>query len=182
MSKKATKLCETDPYDGVIRAAELSECGKYRWWLRRTFTTGHQKVCFLMLNPSMADALIDDPTIRRCMGFARQWGFRQMEVRNLFPYRATKPRELRKAADPTGGARGLIEARAAKGAAKIVAAWGANVPFGRDEKVLKHFEDVPLWCFGTTKYGYPRHPLYVPYSRELVPYNPCAVDYLREWG
>jgi hypothetical protein len=95
-------------FDGVERSAAVSRCGRCRWWLRRTDPRGGsgRVVAFLMLNPSTADAQRDDPTIRRCLGFARAWGYSVLEVRNLFAWRATDPRELLTAADPVGGRRG----------------------------------------------------------------------------
>ena len=97
-------LSEYNQYDGPSRSAELSEDSKYRYWLRRSWKYGGdgQVICFIMLNPSTADALTDDPTIRRCMGFVRSWGGSVLSVRNLFALRATDPAELRTASDPVG--------------------------------------------------------------------------------
>jgi hypothetical protein len=130
-----------------------------------------------MLNPSTADAKSDDPTIRRCMGFARQWGYDTLSVRNLFPWRATDPDELSDVDKPTvtGGYRGDIELLAAATADLVVAAWGAKVPFGRDSEALsllqKQFPAKRLYCLGTTKNGFPRHPLYVRGGVEPVLFN-----------
>jgi hypothetical protein len=118
-------------------------------------------VCFLMLNPSTADGRRDDPTIRRCLGFARAWGFSVLEVRNLFTWRATEPRDLLTATDPTGGERGDQELRRAAEADLVVAAWGAWVPFERDREALAMLSGRRLVCLGRTKNGGPRHPLYV---------------------
>src|SRR5438132_5915755 len=97
-----------DVYRGLRRAAEFSACGRYRWCLRRSWRHGGdgRTVCFVMLNPSTADALSDDPTVRRCMGFARSWGFSVLSVRNLFALRTPDPVELRRADNPVGGKRG----------------------------------------------------------------------------
>lgn len=154
-------------YARVRRSAEISECGRYRWWLRRSWNTGQGVVCFIMLNPSTADAEIDDPTIRRCMGFARRWGFQVLDVRNLFPFRATDPKELLTVTDPSGGHRGTIELQTAVTADKIVAAWGSWVPFGHEHLVRILMPDSQLWCLGKTKSGAPRHPLYVRADKEL---------------
>jgi hypothetical protein len=113
-----------------------------------------------MLNPSTADALMDDPTIRRCMGFARRWGFSAVSVRNLFAFRATKPKDLLTALDPTGGGRGDMELRTAGTADMTVVAWGAHVPLNRDHQALRMIDGM-LHCLGKTKHGHPRHPLYV---------------------
>lgn len=174
-----TTLFETA--NRVSRSAEISECGRYRWWLRRSWklwdaqgfaTTGKGVCCFVMLNPSTADALQDDPTIRRCIGFARSWGYDTLSVRNLFAWRATDPRELGKAQNVTGGQRGDSEILAAVTANLLVAAWGAGAPFGRDMDVLelwaKFFPDVPIYCLGTTKHGHPKHPLYVKADTQPV--------------
>lgn len=158
----------------IHRSAEISECGRYRWWLRRSWTLrddrwlrvpGRGVCCFVMLNPSTADAERDDPTIRRCIGFAKKWGYDTLSVRNLFPYRATNPKELLTASHVTGGTRGDVELLAAMTANLVVCAWGANVPFSRDKEALAMFDDqfpgVQLYCLGVTKQGFPRHPLYV---------------------
>lgn len=153
----------------VDKSAELSECGRYRWWLRRSWEEGsdsNRVVCFVMLNPSTADANVDDPTIRRCIGFAKAWGYNTLVVRNLFPWRATDPKELKLAKNPTGGHRGNNELIAACTADMVVCAWGAGVPFDRDVEAMNLFSPwasgVQLWCLGLTKHGHPRHPLYVP--------------------
>ena len=115
-----------------------------------------------MLNPSTADAYEDDPTIRRCIGFTRRFGGESLEVVNLFALRATNPKELRLSGDAIGSSNDFFIERAAKTAGMIIAAWGAHRNLGgRDEKVLRLLtvhQDV--WCLGTTKRGYPRHPLY----------------------
>lgn len=163
--------------NAVARSAELSECGRYRWWLRRTWKGGDGRaVCFVMLNPSTADALVDDPTIRRCMGFARRWGFSTLVVRNLFPFRATNPKELLAADCPKGGRQGDAELLAARNAHLVVTAWGGSVPLrsreqpgnGRDQQAIRMLHDITMHCLGKTKHGHPRHPLYVRADQPLV--------------
>lgn len=158
------------PTDRINRSAEISDCGRYRWWLRRSWqlwdsnglhVKGKGVCCFVMLNPSTADGTQDDPTIRRCIGFAKAWGYDTLSVRNLFPWRATDPRELFKAESVTGGIRGEQELMSAATADLLVVAWGAHVPFSRDTFALKLFGSKPIHCLGTTKHGHPRHPLYV---------------------
>ena len=82
------------------RSAELSPCNQYRYLLSRTLQQGTGTCTFVMLNPSTADGLKDDPTIRRCLGFASDWGFRHMQVVNLFAWRATYPKDMLKQLDP----------------------------------------------------------------------------------
>lgn len=175
-----------DSYEHVNRSAELSECGKYRWWLRRTWkyaqpnTPGNgYNLGFLMLNPSTADALQDDPTIRRCIGFARREKFSGISVYNLFCLRATDPKELLAAPDPVGP-QGDTHIHVAKSCHTLVLAWGAGVPKHRDRQVLAMLAGKPLWCLGKTKAGHPRHPLYVRADQPLERFDtihdqPCGV-------
>ena len=161
------------PFDTVIgrirKSAEISACGRYRWWLRRSWNGGDERViCFIMLNPSTADAETDDPTIRRCIRFAQRWGFSHLSVRNLFALRATNPDDLWRADDPIGGARGDHELAAAATADVVVAAWGVNVIRSRDEAALRLLRGVRLMCLGKTKSGQPQHPLYVRANQPLV--------------
>ena len=86
-------------------SAVVSQCGAYRWHLTRLvdnniFQGG--RLLFVMLNPSTADAETDDPTLRRCIGYSRAWGYGGLAVVNLFGLRTTDPRELRRHADPVG--------------------------------------------------------------------------------
>lgn len=152
------------------RTAEISECGNYRWWLQRRWDDG-PLVCFVMLNPSTADHEKDDPTIRRCIGFAKAWGFGALSVRNLFPYRATKPVDLMAAAnsgfDVRGGERGAAELKAAATADLVIAAWGSYRCLSRSSAFLEITKPRDIWCLGQTKQGAPLHPLYLP--KILVP-------------
>jgi hypothetical protein len=114
-----------------------------------------------MLNPSTADASVDDPTIRRCTRFARDWGYSKLVVRNLFAVRATKPKDLLVLQNPTGGRPGNRSLALANKANVIVAAWGAFVPFDQVATARRILNPAKLVCLGTTKSGQPRHPLYV---------------------
>ena len=166
----------------IRRSAEISDCGRYRWWLRRTWphhgffgeSPSRGCVCFVMLNPSTADGMQDDPTTRRCIGFAKRWGFNTICIRNLFPWIATDPRELRRAEDVTGGHRGDIELMTSLTGDMVVAAWGTGVPLGRDHHVMEMFRKafplVQVHCLGTTKNGSPRHPLYVRAETDPIVY------------
>lgn len=131
-----------------------------------------------MLNPSTADALLDDPTIRRGIAFAQREGFGGIIVINLCAFRATKPNDMKNAADPVGPLndgqiRILFELAAASGV-PVLAAWGAHGSFrNRDTAVrLMALETgVDLVCLGTTKEGHPRHPLYVASDQPFVPFG-----------
>lgn len=152
--------------------AEISPCGLYRYRLTRTWDAAAPAVVFVMLNPSTADASEDDPTIRRCLGFARRERAGGLVVANLFAFRATDPKALEDAADPIGpdNAR-WIETCVRETSGPIVAAWGASVPKRLD--LLVHMRVVALLpldrlrCLGRTASGAPRHPLYLPASAAL---------------
>ena len=125
---------------------------------------------FIGLNPSTADETFDDPTIRKCVGFAKRWGYRALCMTNLFAFRATDPHEIKGQAKPIGddNDRWLIEC--AREAGTIIAAWGVNGEhMARNEQVLKLLGRVE--CLRTTKYGHPEHPLYVPYEVTPKPYG-----------
>lgn len=131
---------------------------------------------FVMLNPSTADAEVDDPTIRRCIGFARREGYDALHVLNLYAYRATKPADCFGASDPVGPENdGYLgrEFTAAVGAGfPVVVAWGANARSDRVAAVLRLAPHaLTLRCLGMTKGGHPRHPLYVHGDQPLVPFT-----------
>lgn len=162
----------------VLRTALLSEDGRYRYTLNRIWGHPHDLVTWIMLNPSTADANLDDPTIRRCIGFARAWGHGGITVVNIYAYRATKPADLWKAGDPTGPKNDetLRQAldQAARNGTPVIAAWGAHVGeySGHWVYALAHARGVQLLALGTTKAGQPRHPLYLPKSATPEPWRP----------
>ena len=158
----------------IIYDAELSDCGEYRYRLSRIWDPKKPPLTFVMLNPSTADMMTDDPTIRRCMGFGQREQAGGIVVVNLYGYRATKPFDLFQASDPIGAAndRWLLNACLAPG--KVVCAWGANAPHPRSFHVkdLLREHRVKLHCLGTTNAGAPRHPLYLRRDQPLLRYNP----------
>jgi hypothetical protein len=115
-----------------------------------------------MLNPSTADEHSDDPTLRRCIGFARQWGLGGLNVVNLYAFRATKPADLWLAADPVGPENDRYLASAAATDELIVAAWGTHAKRERIQQVLALPGFDRLSCLQITKRGYPSHPLFLP--------------------
>lgn len=157
--------------DILSRSAELSPCGRYRYLLTRTLGTGTGTCLFVMLNPSTADHTVDDQTIRQCIGFTAAWGFRRLEVVNLFAWRATLPREMLSAIDPVGPSGDDWILRAARGASRIVCAWGEHGRHrGRGEAVrqILRTDGHTLYHLGLTKgHAQPRHPLYL--ARETAP-------------
>ena len=149
----------------VDKTAEISPCGRYRYVLTRTWDASLPVLVFCMLNPSTADACEDDPTIRRCMGFARREGCGGIAVVNLFAWRATNPDKLPILdTDKAGPDNAAYVAAAVKGR-RVVVAYGGH--FSAHPFVVMPFLDLlranaaSIHCLGTTKHGAPRHPLYV---------------------
>jgi hypothetical protein len=151
----------------MIKDAVISECGTYRYKLRRRWGEG-AAVCFIMLNPSTADASIDDPTIRKCVGFAKLLGYEQLDVVNLFAYRSTDPSKLRMVPDPIGVENNRYIMSAVESCAAVICAWGAGSPIEYrgpwvQKVMLKRMGITPL-ALKVTKGGHPAHPLYLPYT------------------
>jgi len=145
--------------------ATFSRDRRYRYRLWRRWDQTRPVVVFVLLNPSTADARHDDPTIRRCLGFARRWGYGGIEVVNLFAYRASDPRVLRTVRDPVGRAnRHQVRAALAR-AELVVLGWGASTEGDRMFKVSH------AYCLGLTSAGQPRHPLYLRRDARPVPYR-----------
>jgi len=151
------------------RSAVLSDCGTYRYLLTRRWSEG-PLLGWVMLNPSRADALVDDPTIRRCVGFARRWGFAGIVVRNLYALRATDPRELLHHPDPVGPDN-HTHLDAAAGDALTVCAWGARGGTrGGDVAAQLDERGAHLVCLGLTLGAQPRHPLRLAAALDPVAY------------
>jgi hypothetical protein len=161
--------------DGVESGAIFDVNGMYRYSLWRVWSAYHPRIVFILLNPSTADEEKNDPTIRRCIGFARAWNFGSVEVVNLFAYRATDYRELLKANDPIGDDNNRFLIQAVERCSTVVLGWGSRgTLLGRDRKVLSLLADKKdVFCLGITKNGQPRHPLYVKGNTSLVPYCAC---------
>ncbi len=155
----------------LLSTAVMSPCGKYRYLLTRYWERG-KALGFLMLNPSTADGMLDDPTIRRCVGFAKREGYAGIKVVNLFAFRASKPAELDRVADPVG--KSNQDALKNLSCDKVVAAWGSfNVPEHVINDAVKILCDsgAKVVCLGTTRSGAPRHPLYVSGDTPLEPWT-----------
>lgn len=149
--------------------AVISPCGRYRYRLTRG---DGRRLAFVMLNPSTADANQDDPTIRRCLAFAKREGYDGIDVANVYAWRATDPREVFDAPNPFGdNDRHLTELSLQHEI--IVCAWGANaIPIHVDHThwILSRRYGTRLVCLGITKDGSPRHPLYVRGDAPLEPW------------
>ena len=132
-----------------------------------------------MLNPSTADAHEDDPTIRKCVGFAKRLGYGGIEVLNLFAFRATDPKQLRAASYPVGPENDLIITNKLHSLGLhergiVICAWGANAKnLQRPQQLRTHLalSGVRLRALALTKDGIPSHPLMLPYTSKLMHLN-----------
>ena len=135
----------------------------YRYLLWREWDSSNKTISFIMLNPSRADAEVNDPTITRCINFAKSWGYGRLEVVNLFAYRTPHPSLLKQAAEPIGkhNERYIIES--VEKSDRIILAWGNHGTWRKQDlytlELLKNY--THLYSLGITKKGCPRHPLYL---------------------
>lgn len=170
-------------------SAVISDDGVYRYELTRATSSPLRwihPVTFVMLNPSTADATLDDNTIRRCRGYAEKFNGTELRVVNLFAYRATDPDDLKRALadgiDIVGPENDRYLRHAVMmGNGPIFVAWGAR-PTGAlgavfDERVRFVASLTPAWgCLAKTKQGQPRHPLYLPKSAEAIPWSLADIE------
>ena len=154
--------------------AIISDDGLYRYWLERE-TRGEGATGVIMVNPSTADATLDDATIRKLRGFGSRYGWGRVIVGNLFAYRATDVRELGRVADPVGPDNDYWLSQIFDTVDRVICAWGpvAKQPKalrGRYERVLGMCAQAGLETFSIgkpCKDGHPAHPLMLPYTLGL---------------
>lgn len=149
-------------------AASISACGTYRWTLERRWAD-LPFVLWIMLNPSTADGGVDDPTVRRCIGFSKAWGYGGLTIANLYAARTPYPEALRALRDPVGPDNDDTLRALAQAAGVVVAAWGAHPLAPRRVATVLPLLNRPV-CLGTTAAGHPRHPLYVRGTTRPSPY------------
>lgn len=170
----------------VKRSAIVSDCDQFRYRLDRSWSLNERvrnPINFVMLNPSKADGSVDDPTIRKCMGFAMRLGFNQLRVVNLFAYRATDPRDLKNNGYQGGPENGFWLRDVGEDSARtnphepVVLAWGANARDGQAAyaaaqalRILLE-RGAHLFTLRTLADGTPAHPLMLPYSCVLTPWE-----------
>ena len=153
--------------------AVYSDCERYRYSLTRVWDPAGDKALFVMLNPSTATEVQNDPTVERCERRARTLGFGAFRVTNIFAWRDTDPRLMRAAADPVGPENDAAILEGAAWADRIIAAWGthgAHLARGPEVVRLLRQTGMPLFTLGLTKEGHPKHPLYIGYAKQPEPW------------
>ena len=149
-------------------AAVFSPDRLYRYFLSRRISINHGVCTFILLNPSTADEVRNDPTIRRCIGFVREWGYSILVVVNLFAYRTTNPKELRIMRDPIGPENDRFVLNAAQNTNCLVAGWGQYGNYhNRGDDIRYMLRDFGMMCLGKTKQDEPKHPLYLKSTTKL---------------
>lgn len=155
---------------GSVSVALYSPCETYRYALTRQWDESGKKLLFIMLNPSTATEVKNDPTIERCERRARAMGFGAVRACNLFAFRATDPRDLKKAKEPIGPDNLAQVMEAARWADVILCAWGthgAHMGMGPALSSLLRAEGHKLYHLGLSKDGHPKHPLYIGYAMDF---------------
>jgi hypothetical protein len=147
--------------------AVYSPCEAYRYALTRVWDVSAPRAVFVMLNPSTATEVQNDPTVERCERRARALGFGGFRVVNIFAYRATDPRLMRAQADPVGPGNDAALVEAAGWGDQIICAWGnhgAHLGRGAAVEALLRAQGKPLFHLSLTQAGVPKHPLYIGYA------------------
>ena len=152
------------------KKANISKDKIYRYTLSRTWDSTKPTVLFIGLNPSIADENIDDPTITRCINFAKDWGYGTLLMANLFAFRSTYPKDIYLIDDPIGKDNDHYLLECVKQSDLIIACWGNNGTYMDREKIIK--ELVPnLYCLQKNKNGTPQHPLRLPRDINPIPFK-----------
>lgn len=159
-----------DLFQAEPRKCVFSPDMRHRYTLWREFwhdgENGDKFVQFIGLNPSTADDEVLDPTVRRCVNYAKSWGYGALCMTNIFAYRATLPDDMKRIADPVGEDNDYWLKDISKNAGIVIAAWGTHGGHLRRSDVVKNM--IPnLYCLKTTQDGHPSHPLYL--KKDLVP-------------
>jgi len=167
--------------DFIDKGAKFDSERRFRYTLWRAWAPVRKYVNFVMLNPSTADEDVLDPTVTRCVGYAKYWGYDALFVTNIFALRATDPRELYACRDPIGPANDQWIWETADHAELVVAAWGTNGKLdGRGLQVAEKLQPFGPKCFGLTKYGHPKHPLYLRKDADLLDFRSSVAKEMAE--
>ena len=148
--------------DDYATGAVFSLCRTWRYSLwRRWKAKEAARMCAVIgLNPSTADETLDDPTIRRCINFARAWGYDGLYMLNAYAFRATDPKDMQAAENPVGPDNDRFIAEVTAASELVLAAWGVHCQTSRANRVCE-LVNKPIFCLGKTKAGCPKHPLYI---------------------
>ena len=166
-------ITRTHQKGDAASTAVYSDCETYRYTLTRVWEPAGRKALFIMLNPSTATEVQNDPTVERCERRARTLGFGAFMVTNIFAYRETDPRKMRAAGDPVGPENDAAILGGCDWADQIICAWGthgAHLERGAQVEALLRDTKLPLYHLGLTKHGHPKHPLYIAYTQQPAPW------------
>jgi hypothetical protein len=166
----------SDSPDGLDTGAIFSPCRTWRYLLWRRWDREKPICAFIGLNPSTADETKDDPTVRRCVNYAKAWGYGALWMLNAYAFRATDPRVMKAANGAIGPQTDAYLREAAVSAGLVVAAWGTHCAGSRQDEIRTMFAGMgkPLYLLGQTKGGHPRHPLYLRADLQPVRWIPPA--------
>lgn len=159
--------------DDDVSGAVFSDCKTWRYGLWRIWNSSLPMMAFCGLNPSTADEKKDDPTVRRCVNFAKDWGYGGLYMLNAYGYRATDPADMKRATDPVGPDNNYWLTHFAGRSGLVIAAWGVHCSIERESEVYKLLNQN-VYCLGITKAGHPRHPLYLKKSSTRLPWRPTT--------
>lgn len=149
--------------------AIYSDCERYRYSLTRIWDVSGRRVNFVMLNPSTATEVQNDPTVERCERRARTLGYGSFAVTNIFAWRDTDPKAMKAAPDPVGPENDSAISERATWADDVIAAWGTHgthLSRGDAVKAVLFKLEKPIFHLGLSKAGHPKHPLYLPYVQQ----------------
>lgn len=148
--------------------ATFSKCNKFRYSITKKFNFGKGRLLFILLNPSTATEKVYDPTLLRCKKRALISCFQEFRVCNLFAYRTSDPKQLKKISDPIGPLNNLILKKNIKWSDKIICSWGRfGTLHNRNievTKIIKKYK-TPVFHLGLTKNNQPKHLLYISYNK-----------------
>ncbi len=166
-------IIRTHIKDDAPSEAVYSDCERYRYLLTRTWDANGTRALFIMLNPSKATEVQNDPTVERCERRARALGFGAFRVANIFAWRDTDPKKMRAASDPIGpdNNQAILDSvqNWIRPQDQIIAAWGTHgehLSRGQEMEKLLRTAGKPLYHLGLSKAGHPKHPLYIRYAEQ----------------
>jgi hypothetical protein len=157
--------------NNVLSTAIYSPCKKYRYSLTRASLNSEASVLFILLNPSTATEITNDPTVLRCQVRANMLGYQSFRVCNLFAFRTKTPKIMKNYPNPVGPQNDIIIQESILWATQVICAWGNHGNYlNRNKDILEMIamSGVKAYHLGLTEANQPRHPLYLSYSQKLV--------------